>query len=92
MLTTLLGGTLRPTILVLGSEYKPTGGLTYRQLHQQVRKALRLGALVSLRMCSFRPWYRHMQRGFPIPELCALPATDAQCTHLLGTTLLYWSY
>jgi len=33
-----------------------------------------------------------MQTSFPVPEYLALPATDAQCTFLLGTTLLYWSY
>ena len=34
MLTTLLSGTLRPTILVLDVEDKPSGRLSYRQLHQ----------------------------------------------------------
>ena len=92
MLTTLVHGTLRPTILVLDVEYTPSGRLSYRQLHQQIREALRLETKHSLRLCSFRPWYRYMTRSFPIPEHRALQATDAQCTHLLGTTLLYWSY
>ena len=37
MLTTVVDGTPRPTILELDYERKLTGGLTYRQLHQQVR-------------------------------------------------------
>jgi len=92
MLTTLVHGRLKPTILVLDIEQSPTGRLSYRQLHQQIREALCLESKHSLRLCSFRPWYRYMQASFPIPEHRALPATDAQCTHLLGTTLLYWSY
>ena len=92
MLTTLVHGRLRPTILVLDIEQSPTGRLSYRQLHQQIRADLCLESKHSLRLCSFKPWYRYMQTSFPIPEHHALPATDAQCTHLLGTTLLYWSY
>ena len=92
MLTTLVGGTLKPIILVLDYEAVPCGGLTYRQLHQQIREALGLEPKVSLRMCPFRPWYRHVKKSFPIPEHCVLPATDDQCTHLLGTTLLYYTY
>ena len=92
MLTTLVHGTLRPTILVLDVERKPSGRLSYRQLHQQIREALRLESKHSLRLCSFRPWYRYMTRSCPVPENRALPATDAQCMHLLGTTLLYWAY
>ena len=90
MLTTLLAGIPRPTILVLDYECEPTGGLTYRQLHQQIREALRLEPKVSLRMCPFRPWHSH--GSFPFPEQVAFPATDAQCRHLLGTTLLYYTY
>jgi len=92
MLTTVVDGTPRPTILELDYERKLTGGLTYRQLHQQVRQALRLEPKVSLRMCSARPWCRHVLRSFPVPEHRALPATNAQCTHLLGTTLVYYTY
>ena len=92
MLTTLLHGMLRPAITVLDTEYTPSGRLTYRQLHQQIRKALSLESKHTLRLSPFRPWYRYMQTSFPIPEHRALPATDAKCMHLLGTTLLYWSY
>ena len=43
MLTTLHHGTLRPTILVLDvGGWKPSGRLSYRQLHQQIREALQL--------------------------------------------------
>jgi len=92
MLTTLLDATLKPTILDLDYERHRSGGLTYRQFHQQVRKALELEPKVSLRMCSFRHWYRHMQSNCPVPEHRALPAHDAQCAHLLGTTVLYYTY
>ena len=92
MLTTLIHGTLRPMILVLDPVPGTPGRLTYRQMHQQIREALGLESKHSLRLCPFRPWYRYMQTSFPIPEHRALPATDAQCMYLLGTTLLYWSY
>ena len=93
MLTTLHHGALRPTILVLDvGGWKPSGRLSYRQLHQQIREALQLESKHFLRLCCFRPWYRYMTRSFPIPEDRALPVTDAQCMHLLGTTLLYWAY
>ena len=89
MLQNLASGERKPIILVL--DYK-NGGLTHRQLHQQIREALGLELKVSLRMCPFRPWYRHVKKSFPIPEHCVLPATDDQCRHLLGTTLLYYTY
>ena len=92
MLTTLFNATLRPTFLVLDTALRFAGRLTYRQMHQQIREALGLESKHSLRLCPLRPWYRYMQTSFPIPEHRALPATDDQCTHLLGTTLLYWSY
>jgi hypothetical protein len=38
MLANLLTGTLRPMIVVLDYECSSTGGLTYCQLHQQIRK------------------------------------------------------
>ena len=92
MTCTLLDATPRPLILVLDYKQKPRGGLTFRQLHRQVRERLGLEPKVSLRMCPFRPWHRHIKSSFPIPEAYAIPASDAQCTHLLGTTLLYYTY
>ena len=86
MLTTLVHGRLRPTILVLDIEHSPSGRLSYRLLHQQIREALCLESKHSLRLCSFKHWYRYMQASFPIPEHHALPATDAQCTCLLYTS------
>ena len=90
MLTSLLSGTPRPVILKLDYERHPTGGLTYRELHDQIRNYLLLEPKVSLRMCPERPWYRHMWKAVPIPEHRALSASDAQCRNLLGTTLLYY--
>ena len=42
MLDMLMSGALRPVIVVLDYESKPCGGLTYRQLHRQIRMALEL--------------------------------------------------
>ena len=92
MLTTLLDATPKPMIIRLDYETNATGGLTCRQLHLQVRKHLGLEPKVSLRMCPSRPWHRHVRRSFPIPEHHAISARDVQCTYLLGTTLLYYTY
>ena len=86
MITTLFG-TPRPIVLKL-----KCGTLTYRQLHHQIRECLELEKKVSLRLCPYRPWYRHNTKTSPIPEASALPASDAKCSHLLGTTLLYYCY
>ena len=87
-----LFGTPKPTIIVLDYECNPSGGLTYRQLHQQVREALELKPKESLRMISLRPWYRYMVESIPVPEHRGLPANDNQCRNLFGTTLLYYTY
>ena len=91
MLDMLMSGALRPVIVVLDYESKPCGGLTYRQLHRQIRMALELEPKVSMRLRCYRPWCRYMLE-MPISEHNALPATDAQCTHLLGTTLSCYLY
>ena len=88
MLRTLFGDE-QPAILVLDYEMSASGGLSYRELHRQVREFLRLHRNVSLRMVPFRPWYLY---AFPVPEQHAVPATDTQCRHLLGTTLSYYVY
>ena len=80
-----LSGDEQPAILVLDYEMS----LSYRELHRQVREFLRLHRNVSLRMCPFRPWYLY---SFPVPEQHAVPATDVQCKHLSGTTLVYYVY
>ena len=97
MLQSLVGGTLTPMPVVL--DYPLTlrprpnehhaGGLTYRRLLEQVRRFLGLSPEVPLRMCPLKPWYRHMHNSFPMPQNKVLVATDIQCRHLLGTTLLY---
>ena len=87
MMTTLLDETPKPLILKLDH-----GRLTGRQLHLQVRKKLGLEPKVSLRMCPSRLWYRHFKNSFPVPEAEAISANDVQCTALLGTTILYYTY
>ena len=92
MLTTLVNGDITPMIVVLNYAEKASGGLTGRSLHQQVRATLNLEPKVFLRMVPFRPWYHYMQKDLPVPEKRALPANDVQCTRLLGTTVLYYTY
>ena len=91
MVCSLLDATPRPLILQLNYQIAG-GGLTYRQLHRQVREGLGLEPKVSLRMVPFRPWHLHIRSSFPIREADAIRATDAQCKHLLGTTLMYYTY
>ena len=56
VMLTSLNGNRKPVILMLDYEARASGGLTYRQLHQQIRSALHLEGKVSLRMVAFRPW------------------------------------
>ena len=94
MLTQLLDETPNPCIIELdySNDGKPCGGVTCRQLHQQVRKHLRRVPMASLVMIPARPWYRYVLTGSPFLEDRKILASDAQCTHLFGTTLLWWSY
>ena len=92
MLRTLFNAAAEPMIVVLDYTDKASSRLTYRQLHKQVREYLKLHRKSSLRLCPFRPWYLYMRSGFPVPEKQALPANDESCTHLLGTTVLYYVY
>ena len=95
MLLSLWSGKLTPAILYLTYADRKgfrAGGLTYRELHRQVREFLKLEGKFSLRMWPLRPWCRYICNSHPIYERLALPATDDQCRHLLGTTLLYDPY
>jgi hypothetical protein len=94
MLTTLLDGTPKPCIIDLdySNERKPWGEVTYRQLRRQIRIHLELEPKESLRLIPARPWYRYVVIGSPIPERSSIPTHDAQCKHLLGTTLCWSSY
>ena len=91
MLDMLLFGAQRPVVVTLDYEQKAGGGLTSRELHKQIRLALELEPKVSMRLRRYRPWCRYMLE-MPIPERHALPATDVQCTHLLGTTSSCYLY
>ena len=88
MLCSLFDSTPKPMIVKLDD----TGGVTFRQLHQQIRKWLDLPMKASLRMCSARPWLRHLKNTDPVSEAAAFGASDARCTKLLGTTILYYNY
>ena len=87
MLRGLFSGSLTPVVLHLDC-----GTLTFRQLYQQLRCRLQLSASCSLRLCEDRPWYNYIESDIPVPENRALPAHDAPCHHLLGTTLRYHRY
>ena len=89
MLFSLFSGTLTPVIIALDYTRCANGGLTYRQLHKQVREYLRLEPKQSLRLIPFRPWYLHIHEGDCYPEARALRPSDAQCKHLLETTFIY---
>ena len=91
MLDMWLSGAQRPVVVTLDYEQKACGGLTYRKLHEQIRMALELEPKVSMRLRRYRPWCRYIL-DMPFPESSALPANDAQCTHLLGTTLWCYTY
>ena len=89
--TCLFSGRPKPIVITLEYGERHRGGLTYRQLHQQIRQALELEPKVSMRLRCHRPWCRYML-DMPIPERSALPSHDAQCRHLLGTTLSCYLY
>ena len=92
MMCSLFNSVPKPVIMELDYNVSKSGGLTYRQLHRQARKSLGLEPKVSLRMCLSMPWHRHIKSSFPIPEADAIPAHDRRCEHLLGMTLLYYTY
>ena len=92
MLCSIMDQTLEPIVLVLDYETVPSGGLTYRERHKQIRAALRLENKVSLRMIPFRPWYRYYTQSEMVPEYRAIPCSDIQCTKMLGTSLMYYAY
>jgi hypothetical protein len=81
-----------PVILKLDHSYGGPGTLTYRELYKRLRIHLSLESKYSLRVCSDRPWYRHSTERLVIPDRTLLPAGDSNCTHLLGTTLLFYAY
>ena len=68
--------TLEPIVLVLDYETVPSGGLTYRELHKQIRAALKLENKGSLRLIPFRPWYRYYTQSELVPEYRAIPCSD----------------
>jgi len=93
MVVSLLNGTPTPVTLRLNYAEAATGGLTYRELHRQLRCHFSLTPKYSLRVCPYRPWYQWEKTSIPgIPESRALPCADVQCRHLLGTTLLFYPY
>ena len=92
MLMSVLTGTRTPVTLRLNYDVLASGGLTYRELHRQLRCHLSLKPKDSLRVCPYRPWYHYETNGIPVPESHALPSIDVQCRRLLGTTLLFYTY
>ena len=93
MVCTSIDETPRPIILELDYQLKPSGGLSYEMLFDQIRTALGLVPEASLRMCPWRPWYRYSQEPGQIPQRVALEArSKADATSLLGTILCFYSY
>ena len=90
MLTNMVNGEPMPMIVVLDYTRHPAGGVSGRQLHKQVRQKLQLEAKYFLRVIPDRPWYYHITTSNPVPEKFAIPASERQYKHLLGTTLLYF--
>jgi hypothetical protein len=68
VLLRMFSGTLKLLTLSLDG----AGGLTYRQLHRQVRAHLEIDAKHSLRICSWRPWYGFITDQLLPPELYLL--------------------
>ena len=101
MICSKLDETPRPVVLKLDYGIHPTGGLTYRMIYDQVRSALQLLPAASLRLASWRPWFRFSNDTGGVPQRCLLPSTawdadlpsrawDARA--LLGTTLIFYPY
>ena len=84
--------TRKPVAIRLDYEAFQAGGLTYGELHTQLREHLSLTLIDSLRVCPYKPWYHHKTTSSPVPESRALPNNKSQCRHLLGTTLIYLTY
>ena len=88
--------TPKPVRIELNYEDRASGGLTYRELHEQMKRDLKLPAHASMRICQFEPWMKFEKGVKPASEERALPkqgvSMDTQCTHLLGTTLVIWNY
>ena len=85
-------GDPKPVVIRLDYHEVHCGGLTYRQLHTQLREHLSLLPMHSLRICPHRPWYRWMTQRHCVPEHRALPNNDSQCRDILGTTLVFYSW
>ena len=92
MLRTMVNGELKPMIVVLDFTRHPCGEISGRELHKQVRQKLQLEKKYSLRMVPDRPWYYHITTRCPVPEHLAIPASNSDYKHLLGTTLLIFLY
>ena len=88
MLRALFDEKLTPIVVALDRR----GRLTYRSLHQQIRKGLGMELKESLKICPFRPWYMYEKDLIKILDGNGLPSCDSQCTHLLGTTFIYYRY
>ena len=92
MICSRLDETPRPVVLKLDYDLRPDGGLTYRMMYDQVRSALQLPAKASLRLSSWRPWFRYSNDIGGVPERSLLPSSGKDARALLGTTLFFYSY
>ena len=88
MLRALFDEKLTPIVVALDR----LGRLTYKSLHQQIRKGLGMELKESLKICPFRPWYIYEKDLIKVFDKNRLPSDITLCTHLLGTTFLYYRY
>ena len=92
MLINALDESPRPVVIVIDYDTSFGGRVTFRSLYAQIRHFLQLPLAASLRLCSWRPWYRYIQALGCIPEHRVLPSRDGNARGLLGTTLCYHAY
>ena len=86
MLRALFDEKLTPIVVALDR----LGRLTYKSLHQQIRKGLGMELKESLKICPFRPWYIYEKDLIKVFDKNRLPPDKSPCQRLLGTTFLYY--
>ena len=77
MLVNAVDESPRPVVIVIDyDEDSLKGRITFRSIYAQIRHCLQLPRGASLRLCSWRPWYRYVKAVGCIPEHSILPFTE----------------